>query len=250
MLVPLIVAMVWMGLYPQPILRRTEAAAKRYVETVRPYLPAPAAGRRRAEAALMPIDLLTPIRRHAGAAAGRAPHRLVAGRAARGGLATWQRGGQPPGRLAVGRGRDRGGGGHALALAVGGAERRTAAHGLPRRIPVRERAAHPVHCRCHLPPVAPLPGQAAPARAGVLRAGAVRDHRHAADGCRRPTSSSCSSASRSCRSRCTCWRASTGSGARRRKRRSSTSSSAPSRRRSCSTASRWSTAPRGRPTTS
>ena len=39
-LVPLIVAMVWMGLYPQPILRRTEAAAKRYVETVRPFLPA------------------------------------------------------------------------------------------------------------------------------------------------------------------------------------------------------------------
>jgi len=29
-----------MGLYPQPILRRTEAAARRYVETVRPYLPA------------------------------------------------------------------------------------------------------------------------------------------------------------------------------------------------------------------
>jgi len=39
-LIPLIVAMLWMGLYPQPILRRTEAAAKRYVETVRPYLPA------------------------------------------------------------------------------------------------------------------------------------------------------------------------------------------------------------------
>ena len=29
------------GLYPQPILRRTEAAAKRYVETIRPYIPAP-----------------------------------------------------------------------------------------------------------------------------------------------------------------------------------------------------------------
>ena len=39
-LVPLIAAMLWMGLYPQPILRRTEAAARRYVETVRPYLPA------------------------------------------------------------------------------------------------------------------------------------------------------------------------------------------------------------------
>ncbi len=41
---PLIVAMVWMGLYPQPILRRTEAAAVRYVETVRPHVqPAAAA---------------------------------------------------------------------------------------------------------------------------------------------------------------------------------------------------------------
>jgi NADH-quinone oxidoreductase subunit M len=41
-LVPLVAAMVWLGLYPQPILRRTEAAARRYVETVTPYLtPAP-----------------------------------------------------------------------------------------------------------------------------------------------------------------------------------------------------------------
>ncbi len=40
-LVPLIAAMVWMGLYPQPILRRTEAAAKKYVETIRPYIQAP-----------------------------------------------------------------------------------------------------------------------------------------------------------------------------------------------------------------
>jgi len=38
-MVPLIAAMVWMGLYPQPILRRTEAAAARYVETVRPHAP-------------------------------------------------------------------------------------------------------------------------------------------------------------------------------------------------------------------
>ncbi len=37
-LVPLVAAMVWMGLYPQPILRRTEAAARRYIETVQPYL--------------------------------------------------------------------------------------------------------------------------------------------------------------------------------------------------------------------
>ena len=40
-LVPLIAAMVWMGLYPQPILRRTEAAARKYVETIRPYIQAP-----------------------------------------------------------------------------------------------------------------------------------------------------------------------------------------------------------------
>jgi NADH-quinone oxidoreductase subunit M len=38
-MVPLIAAMLWMGLYPQPILRRTEAAAVRYVETIRPHLP-------------------------------------------------------------------------------------------------------------------------------------------------------------------------------------------------------------------
>src|SRR5262245_12068258 len=37
-LVPLIAAMVWMGLYPNPLLRRTEAAARHYVELVRPHL--------------------------------------------------------------------------------------------------------------------------------------------------------------------------------------------------------------------
>jgi NADH-quinone oxidoreductase subunit M len=41
-LVPLVAAMIWMGLYPQPILRRTEAAARRYVEMIAPYrAPAP-----------------------------------------------------------------------------------------------------------------------------------------------------------------------------------------------------------------
>ncbi|HEU5171568.1 MAG TPA: NADH-quinone oxidoreductase subunit M [Gemmatimonadales bacterium] len=39
--VPLVAAMVWMGLYPRPLLRRTEAAAQRYVELVRPYVPPP-----------------------------------------------------------------------------------------------------------------------------------------------------------------------------------------------------------------
>jgi NADH-quinone oxidoreductase subunit M len=51
-LAPLIFSMVWMGLYPQPFLRRTEAAARRYVEMVQPYLPpAPAAPFTQAERA-------------------------------------------------------------------------------------------------------------------------------------------------------------------------------------------------------
>jgi NADH-quinone oxidoreductase subunit M len=37
-LLPLVAAMLWMGLYPQPLLRRTEAAARRYVEMVSPHL--------------------------------------------------------------------------------------------------------------------------------------------------------------------------------------------------------------------
>ncbi len=38
-LVPLIVAMFWIGLYPGPMLRRTESAARRYVELIQPHLP-------------------------------------------------------------------------------------------------------------------------------------------------------------------------------------------------------------------
>jgi hypothetical protein len=30
--------MVWIGLYPGPILRRTEGAARMYIEMVEPYL--------------------------------------------------------------------------------------------------------------------------------------------------------------------------------------------------------------------
>lgn len=37
---PLIVAMLWLGLYPQPILKRTEAASARYIMLVKPHLPA------------------------------------------------------------------------------------------------------------------------------------------------------------------------------------------------------------------
>ncbi len=54
--------MLWIGLYPGPILRRTEGAARRYVEMIQP-LPAaepgrtgPGGGRR----AMMPIDPGTP----------------------------------------------------------------------------------------------------------------------------------------------------------------------------------------------
>ena len=36
---PLILAMLWIGLYPGPLLHRTEAAAKRYVELIQPHLP-------------------------------------------------------------------------------------------------------------------------------------------------------------------------------------------------------------------
>jgi NADH-quinone oxidoreductase subunit M len=38
-LAPLIAAMLWIGLYPGPILRRTEAAAHQYVEMIESYLP-------------------------------------------------------------------------------------------------------------------------------------------------------------------------------------------------------------------
>ena len=36
---PLIAAMLWIGLYPGPILRRTESAARQYVEMIQPHLP-------------------------------------------------------------------------------------------------------------------------------------------------------------------------------------------------------------------
>jgi NADH-quinone oxidoreductase subunit M len=48
-LAPLIAAMLWIGLYPGPILRRTEGAARHYVEMIQPHLPpsdpGPIAGR-------------------------------------------------------------------------------------------------------------------------------------------------------------------------------------------------------------
>ena len=36
---PLILAMLWIGLYPGPLLHRTEAAARRYIESIEPHLP-------------------------------------------------------------------------------------------------------------------------------------------------------------------------------------------------------------------
>jgi len=39
-LVPLVASMIWIGLYPGPMLRRTESAVRRYVEMVQPHLPA------------------------------------------------------------------------------------------------------------------------------------------------------------------------------------------------------------------
>ncbi len=36
-LVPLVFSMIWMGLYPKPFLRRTEAAARHFVEMIAPY---------------------------------------------------------------------------------------------------------------------------------------------------------------------------------------------------------------------
>ncbi len=41
-LAPLLLGMVWIGLYPGPILRRTEGAARQYIEWIEPYLPQPA----------------------------------------------------------------------------------------------------------------------------------------------------------------------------------------------------------------
>lgn len=38
-LTPLIAGMIWIGLYPGPILRRTEGAARQYVEMIESYLP-------------------------------------------------------------------------------------------------------------------------------------------------------------------------------------------------------------------
>jgi NADH-quinone oxidoreductase subunit M len=42
-IVPLVLAMVWLGLYPKPFLDRTESASRRYVELVAPYYPSAAA---------------------------------------------------------------------------------------------------------------------------------------------------------------------------------------------------------------
>ena len=39
-ILPLVAGMVWLGLYPKPVLDRTEASARHYLELTRPGLPA------------------------------------------------------------------------------------------------------------------------------------------------------------------------------------------------------------------
>jgi NADH:ubiquinone oxidoreductase subunit 4 (subunit M) len=46
---PLVAAMLWLGLYPRPVLDRMEAAAKRYVELTRPGSVGPATAQARGE---------------------------------------------------------------------------------------------------------------------------------------------------------------------------------------------------------
>src|SRR5688500_16572924 len=41
LMTPLLIGIVWLGLYPAPVLRRMEPAARRYVQIVRPHLTAP-----------------------------------------------------------------------------------------------------------------------------------------------------------------------------------------------------------------
>jgi NADH-quinone oxidoreductase subunit M len=51
-LLPLVAGMVWLGLYPKPVLARMDAAAKRYIELVQPGLeqaPATALSRKAEE---------------------------------------------------------------------------------------------------------------------------------------------------------------------------------------------------------
>ena len=207
-LVPLIVAIVWIGLYPQPILRRTEAAAQRYVETIRPYIPAPrtpvtAPRRRRPTDAARPPD---PDRRDAGAAAGRA-----AQRAGRWSCCWWWPGataprataGSPAGSRVVGV--IGAAGGDALALAVAAPGAAACRTWSPRRVPLRERAAGPRSSPD--PPASCRSGTSG--SSGCSRPSTTCWCSSPPSACmlmsRRPTSSCCSSASRSCRSRCTCW---------------------------------------------
>jgi NADH:ubiquinone oxidoreductase subunit 4 (subunit M) len=44
-LLPLVACIVWIGLYPQPILRRMEPAARQFVQTVRSSAAAVTAAR-------------------------------------------------------------------------------------------------------------------------------------------------------------------------------------------------------------
>jgi NADH:ubiquinone oxidoreductase subunit 4 (subunit M) len=39
-MIPILVGIVWLGLYPAPVLRRMEPAAKRYIQLTQPGRPA------------------------------------------------------------------------------------------------------------------------------------------------------------------------------------------------------------------
>jgi NADH:ubiquinone oxidoreductase subunit 4 (subunit M) len=40
-LVPLLLGMIWMGVYPRPVLAKMEPAARQYIESLRVAVPVP-----------------------------------------------------------------------------------------------------------------------------------------------------------------------------------------------------------------
>jgi len=51
---PLLAGMVWLGLYPKPVLSRMEASSERYVQLVKPALDQPEAPAEKAVAEVLP----------------------------------------------------------------------------------------------------------------------------------------------------------------------------------------------------
>ena len=122
------------------------------------------------------------------------------------------------------------------------------AHGRARRLPLRRRAALPARRRGHHPPVARLPRARAAAGAGVLPAGPARHDRDDAAGRGQRPHHGLPRPRGDVGGGVRPGRLTTAAAASPRRRPSSTSSSARSPRASCSTASRWSTAPPAPPT--